>query len=215
MFAVLKYVTSSGTSKRWRCEPRLIGNRFLLAHARTVGVAGFQPFLCCTVKRPLPRGIRQTIGAAAVAPGLAIAGSLFASGARTSRQRRQRCARRARRRDVSPLLPRAATRRKTGRVRRHALAGTQEPASVDRLVRSDASVFLGGLLSPGRRVRRIDELSNRHPDWFREDFLPGGQRHKRQSAQRPGAVSTTRWPARGDGSTTSSSSLTCSFRAGP
>jgi NADPH:quinone reductase len=35
------------------------------------------------------------------------------------------------------------------------------------------SVFLWGLLSPRRRVRgyRIDKLRNRHPDWFREDFL--------------------------------------------
>src|SRR5215203_759928 len=36
-----------------------------------------------------------------------------------------------------------------------------------------ASVFLWGLLSPRRRVRgyRIDKLRNRHPEWFREDFL--------------------------------------------
>ena len=36
-----------------------------------------------------------------------------------------------------------------------------------------ASVFLRGLLSPRRRVRgyRIDKLRNRHPEWFREDFL--------------------------------------------
>ena len=35
------------------------------------------------------------------------------------------------------------------------------------------SVFLRGLLSPRRRVRgyRIDKLRNRHPEWFREDFL--------------------------------------------
>ena len=36
-----------------------------------------------------------------------------------------------------------------------------------------ASVFLWGLLSPRRRVHgyRIDKLRNRHPEWFREDFL--------------------------------------------
>jgi len=36
-----------------------------------------------------------------------------------------------------------------------------------------ASVFLWRLLSPRRRVHgyRIDELRNRHPEWFREDFL--------------------------------------------
>jgi len=36
-----------------------------------------------------------------------------------------------------------------------------------------ASVFLRGLLSPRRRVQgyRIDKLRNRHPEWFREDFL--------------------------------------------
>ena len=36
-----------------------------------------------------------------------------------------------------------------------------------------ASVFLWGLLSPRRRVStyRIDKLRNRHPEWFREDFL--------------------------------------------
>jgi NADPH2:quinone reductase len=36
-----------------------------------------------------------------------------------------------------------------------------------------ASVFLRGLLSPRRQVRgyRIDKLRNRHPEWFREDFL--------------------------------------------
>jgi NADPH2:quinone reductase len=36
-----------------------------------------------------------------------------------------------------------------------------------------ASVFLRGLLSPRRRVHgyRIDKLRNRHPEWFREDFL--------------------------------------------
>src|SRR5438067_712945 len=36
-----------------------------------------------------------------------------------------------------------------------------------------ASVFLWGLLAPRRRVHgyRIDKLRNRHPDWFREDFL--------------------------------------------
>jgi NADPH:quinone reductase len=36
-----------------------------------------------------------------------------------------------------------------------------------------ASVFLWGLLSPRRPVHgyRIDMLRNRHPDWFREDFL--------------------------------------------
>ncbi|HEY6396313.1 MAG TPA: zinc-binding dehydrogenase, partial [Solirubrobacteraceae bacterium] len=35
------------------------------------------------------------------------------------------------------------------------------------------SVFLWGLLSPRRRVSgyRIDKLRNRHPEWFREDFL--------------------------------------------
>jgi NADPH:quinone reductase len=35
------------------------------------------------------------------------------------------------------------------------------------------SVFLRGMLSPRRRVRgyRIDKLRNRHPEWFREDFL--------------------------------------------
>jgi NADPH:quinone reductase len=35
------------------------------------------------------------------------------------------------------------------------------------------SVFLRGLLSPRRHVRgyRIDKLRNRHPEWFREDFL--------------------------------------------
>jgi NADPH:quinone reductase len=34
-------------------------------------------------------------------------------------------------------------------------------------------VLLRGLLSPRRRVRgyRIDKLRNRHPEWFREDFL--------------------------------------------
>jgi hypothetical protein len=37
-----------------------------------------------------------------------------------------------------------------------------------------ASVFLLGVLSPRRRVHgyRIDKLRNRHPEWFREDFLP-------------------------------------------
>ena len=36
-----------------------------------------------------------------------------------------------------------------------------------------ASAFLWGLLSPRRRVHgyRIDKLRNRHPEWFREDFL--------------------------------------------
>src|SRR6266508_2036780 len=36
-----------------------------------------------------------------------------------------------------------------------------------------ASVFLWGLLSLRRRVHgyRIDKLRNRHPEWFREDFL--------------------------------------------
>ena len=36
-----------------------------------------------------------------------------------------------------------------------------------------ASVFLWGRLSPRRRVHgyRIDKLRNRHPEWFREDFL--------------------------------------------
>src|SRR5262245_18354825 len=36
-----------------------------------------------------------------------------------------------------------------------------------------ACVFLWGLLAPRRRVRsyRIDKLRNRHPEWFREDFL--------------------------------------------
>jgi NADPH2:quinone reductase len=36
-----------------------------------------------------------------------------------------------------------------------------------------ASVFLLGLLSPRRRVHgyRIDKLRNRHPEWFRKDFL--------------------------------------------
>ena len=36
-----------------------------------------------------------------------------------------------------------------------------------------ASVFVCGLLSPRRRVSgyRIDKLRNRHPEWFREDFL--------------------------------------------
>src|SRR5437764_12830256 len=35
------------------------------------------------------------------------------------------------------------------------------------------SVLLWGLLSLRRRVRtyRIDKLRNRHPEWFREDFL--------------------------------------------
>jgi NADPH2:quinone reductase len=35
------------------------------------------------------------------------------------------------------------------------------------------SAFLWGLLSPRRRVHgyRIDKLRNRHPEWFREDFL--------------------------------------------
>lgn len=36
-----------------------------------------------------------------------------------------------------------------------------------------AGVVLRGVLSPGRQVKsyRIDKLRNRHPEWFREDFL--------------------------------------------
>ena len=86
------------------------------------------------------------------------------------------CARRPRWRDVDSLLPRAAARWKAGRVRLllRAHAGAQEPASVAQVERADRErLSLGPALAPpaGGHGYRIDKLRNRHPEWFREDFL--------------------------------------------
>ena len=44
---------------------------------------------------------------------------------------------------------------------------------MDQVERADRERLSLGLLSPRRRVHgyRIDKLRNRHPKWFREDFL--------------------------------------------
>jgi NADPH:quinone reductase len=76
------------------------------------------------------------------------------------------CTRRARRQDVATLLPRAPAPRAARRVRplRHALAGAQEPASVDRVVRGDRDGrALGPALAPPAGVRLPDPEATRGP----------------------------------------------------
>jgi hypothetical protein len=85
------------------------------------------------------------------------------AGAEPPRERRRRCARRARWRDVGSLLPCAASGRKAGRVRLllRAHAGRRSRRAWIKWNAQTASVFLWGLLSPRRLVHgyRIDSCA--------------------------------------------------------
>ena len=95
------------------------------------------------------------------------------AGARAPRERCRRCARRARRRAVGSLLPRAAAGRKAGRVRLflRAHAGAQEPASVDQVERADGECLsLGPALAPPAGPRVPDRQAPQPPP----GVVPGG-----------------------------------------
>ena len=89
------------------------------------------------------------------------------------RERRRRCARRARWRDVGSFVSRAAARWKAGRVRLllRAHAGAQEPASVDQVERADRErLSLGPALAPPAGPRLPDRQAAQPPP----GVVPGG-----------------------------------------